>query len=370
MPPSTSFWKTLNNSILVRYLLLFGCSWSLIILIDYFYGTIAIFTGSAILAALLNYPVVWLSRYLPRGLAITITTLAAFTLLFGLVTGIGLEAINQGRGLLFNLTDALSQKDFLPFQDFLDRLDLSKMVGTLQTGLATGLTLVQGVFSSVFTGIFGAVISIYMLIDGDKLWRGVLQLLPPAYRERFANSFRQSFLGFIRGQLLLMLFLSVTSFLSFSLLGIKYGLILAGILGVIDAIPGIGATLGILLVTILTFTSQGPAIAVKALISCLILAQIQDNIIRPKVMGNALELNPVILFLALFIGERIAGLLGVFLSIPIAGMIAIWIRASEEEQITPLAENQSEEGGKPDAILVNSANSESGNVYDHNHLRE
>jgi len=251
-----------------------------------------------------------------------------------------LEAVNQGRGLLFNLTDALSQKDFLPFQDFLDRLDLNKMVGSLQTGLATGLSLVQGVFSSVFTGVFGAVISVYMLIDGDKLWRSFLQLLPIAYRERFAKSFRQSFLGFIRGQLLLMLFLSVTSFLSFSLLGIKYGLILASILGVIDAIPGIGATLGILLVTILTFTSQGLAIAVKAFIVCVVLVQIQDNIIRPKVMGNALELNPVILFLSLFIGERVAGLLGVFLSIPIAGMIAIWIGSSEEKPITALEENQ------------------------------
>jgi predicted PurR-regulated permease PerM len=43
-------------------------------------------------------------------------------------------------------------------------------------------------------------------------------------------------------------------------------------------------------------------------------------------MGNALELNPVLLFLALFLGERIAGLLGVFLAIPMAGMIAAWIR--------------------------------------------
>jgi predicted PurR-regulated permease PerM len=49
-------------------------------------------------------------------------------------------------------------------------------------------------------------------------------------------------------------------------------------------------------------------------------------------MGNTLELNPVVLFLALFIGERVAGLLGVFLSIPIAGMIAIWMRLRQEEK--------------------------------------
>ena len=46
-------------------------------------------------------------------------------------------------------------------------------------------------------------------------------------------------------------------------------------------------------------------------------------------MGDALDLNPVLLFLALFIGERIAGLLGIFLSIPIAGMIALWMQSSD-----------------------------------------
>jgi predicted PurR-regulated permease PerM len=55
-------------------------------------------------------------------------------------------------------------------------------------------------------------------------------------------------------------------------------------------------------------------------------------------MGNALEISPVILFLALFIGERVAGLLGVFLSIPIAGMIAAWLRAENLEKQQSLPE--------------------------------
>ena len=105
-------------------------------------------------------------------------------------------------------------------------------------------------------------------------------------------------------------------------------------IGIIDAIPGIGATLGVIVVTFLVFISQGGAIALKVLAVSIVLIQIQDNYVRPKVMGDALELNPVILFLALFIGERVAGLLGVFLSIPIAGMIALWMQ-SEPEKPTP-----------------------------------
>jgi predicted PurR-regulated permease PerM len=339
LPQRPSQWlQNLNNSILLRYLLLFSCGCATVFLINYFHGMIALFTASGIIATILNYPVAWLSRYVPRGLAIAITFIGALALLFGLVTGIGLQAMNQGEDLLFHLKDALKQQDLQSFQNFLNQLDWDGIADKLQTSLAVGLGIVKGIFSSVFTAIFGAVISLYMLIDGEKLWRSLLKLIPIASRDRFAQTFRQAFIGFIRGQLLLMLFLSVTTILIFPFLGVNYSLILGIILGVIDAIPGIGATLGLLLVTLLVFTSQGGAIALKVLISCILLIQIQDNYIRPKVMGKSLELNPVILFLALFIGQRVAGLLGVFLSIPIAGMIAIWIKLAREEA-TPLGDH-------------------------------
>ncbi|UBF30006.1 AI-2E family transporter (plasmid) [Kovacikia minuta CCNUW1] len=335
--PNSHLWQTLNNSRLLRYILLFACGWVTVLIINYFYGTIALFTTAGIFAALLNYPVVWLSRHIPRGWAITITFLVALALLLGLVALVGLQVLSQGQGLLTNLREGLKQQDFLPLQEFLNRLNIGDVVGKLQTGLASGLGIVRNIFSSLFIGVFGAVISLYMLIDGGKLWRSFLNLLPIGSRDRFAKTFQQSFLGFIRGQLLLMLFLSSTTLIFFPFLGVNYALLLAIIIGIIDAIPGIGATLGVIVVTFLIFAAQGTEIALRALIVCIILIQIQDNYVRPKVMGDALELNPVLLFLALFIGERVAGLLGIFLAIPIAGMIAVWMRLAQEEQESQLA---------------------------------
>lgn len=249
-------------------------------------------------------------------------------MLLGLITGVGLQVLSQGQSLVGELKNGLRQQDFLPFQEFLNQLNVSNLVNTFQAGLANGLGIVQSVFSSVFIGMFGAVISLYMLIDGGKLWQSFLTLIPHTSRDRFATTFQQSFLGFIRGQLLLMLFLSTTTLLIYPFLGVNYSLILAVIIGIIDAIPGIGATLGVIVVTFLVFASQGSAIALRVLAVSIVLIQIQDNYIRPKVMGDALELNPVVLFLALFIGERVAGLLGVFLSIPIAGMITLWMQST------------------------------------------
>lgn len=106
---SSSLWQTLNNSTLVRYVLLFSSGWITVLLINYFYGTIALFTAAGIFAALFNYPVMWLSRYIPRGWAITLVFISAIFLLLGLVTGIGLQALSQGQNLLGDLKNGLMQ---------------------------------------------------------------------------------------------------------------------------------------------------------------------------------------------------------------------------------------------------------------------
>ena len=325
------FWQNLQTSTLLRFLLLFACGWAIVILITYFYKVIAIFTAAGIFAALLNYPVRWLSRYIPRGVAIPTVFLATLAILIAIVTALGIEVITQGQGLAQQIADQLKNQDLLPLKGLLKEIDFEKIYQTLQSGLASGLGIVQQIFSSVFTFIFLAVISLYMLIDGGKLWTTSLKLIPEKSRDRFATTFQKSFLGFLRGQIILMLFLSFASLVIFSLLGVRYALFLALIVGILDAIPGIGATLGVLLITLLVLASQGVDMAVRVVVASLILQQIQDNLVHPKVMGDSLELSPVLLFLALFIGERVAGILGVFISIPIAGMIAAWMRAEAAE---------------------------------------
>jgi predicted PurR-regulated permease PerM len=65
---------------MVRYILLFISGWLTVLLINFFYDTIVVFSVAGTMAALLNYPVVWLSRYMPRWLAITVTFLVAIAI--------------------------------------------------------------------------------------------------------------------------------------------------------------------------------------------------------------------------------------------------------------------------------------------------
>jgi predicted PurR-regulated permease PerM len=92
--PSRHDFRSLNNSALLRFLLLFACGWVIVQLIAYFYSIIAIFTIAAILAVLMDYPTRFLARVMPRPLAITLTVLATLGLAIAFISLLGFQILN------------------------------------------------------------------------------------------------------------------------------------------------------------------------------------------------------------------------------------------------------------------------------------
>ncbi|MBD2360209.1 AI-2E family transporter [Anabaena minutissima FACHB-250] len=325
-----TFWHRLNNSLIVRFLLLVAAGWALVQLLAYFQTVIVIFTFATILAFLLSYPVKWLQHFLPHGIAVVIVFLISIIFLSGLLITIGVAVVSQGQQLIDSISNFLTS--LLPFLERIEetlrnrnlQIDLSIIQEQLRnqaiSTLVTSLTILQQLLSNFVTFIIIAVVAFFMLLDGEKLWKFILRFLPNQHRGRFTNILRRSFLGFFRGQLLLTLFLSTASFIVFILFNVPFALLLSLIVGILDIIPGIGATLGVSVITLIVL-SQDVWLALKVFIACIVLQQIQDNLIAPRVMQGALNLNPVVVFFALLVGARVAGLLGIFLSIPITGII-------------------------------------------------
>ncbi|MBG1260693.1 AI-2E family transporter [Nostoc sp. CCCryo 231-06] len=325
-----NFWDRLNNLALVRFLLLVASGWAIIQLLAYFEAVIVIFTFAAILAFLLSYPVQWLRHFLPHGVAVAVVFLFSIVIIGSLIITVGLTVLSQGQQLIDSITGFVNS--LIPLLERLEgllrsrnlQIDLSFIEEQLRnqavSSLVTSLAILQGFMTNFVTFILIAVVAFFMLLDGDKLWNFTIKIVPKQRRNRFTNIIRRSFLGFFRGQLLLSAFLTSTTFLVFLILKVPFALILSVIVGILDIIPGIGATLGVSAVTLVVL-SQGVWLALKVLIACIVLQQIQDNLIAPRIMQDALNLNPVVVFFALLVGAKVAGLLGVFISIPIAGVI-------------------------------------------------
>ncbi|MFQ4146948.1 AI-2E family transporter [Chlorogloeopsis sp. ULAP02] len=327
---ANNFWSRLNNLALVRFLLFVASGWAIVQLLAYFESVIVIFTFATILAFLLSYPVQWLRRFLPHSLAVFVVFLLSIIIIGGLVISIGLTVLSQGQQLIDSVTVFLNS--LAPILEQLEtflrernlQIDLSIIDEQLRnqaiSRLVTSIAILQSILTNFVTFILIAVVAFFMLLDGEKLWYLLVKQIPIQRRTRFTTVIRRKFLGFFRGQLLLMLFLSSTTFIVFLILKVPFALILSLIVGILDIIPGIGATLGIGTITLIVL-SQGVWLALKVLVVCIILQQIQDNLIAPRIMQGALNLNPVVVFFALLLGARIAGLLGVFISIPVAGVI-------------------------------------------------
>lgn len=331
-------WERLNNLLLIKLLLLFACGWAAVTLLAYFELVVIIFVTSTILAFLLNHPVGWVSRWLPRGVAVVLVFCVTLIVMAALMGTIGLAVFAQGQRLVDSIGEFLTslQPWVQNLETILQGWNLTVDLQTLEAQLreralgllGSGLGLLQGALANFVTAILIAVITLFMLLDGERIWWWLLKWLPADKRHRFNAIVQHNLLGFFWGRLLLSLFFGISTFGVFMLLGVPFALVLAVTAGLFDLIPGIGATLGISLICILLL-SQSVWLAIKALVVCVLLQQVEENLLLPHIMRGSLNINPVVMFFALIVGARIAGIMGVFLAIPVAGVAVSWLEIEE-----------------------------------------
>lgn len=336
-----SRWSQISTNTLVRFLLFFASSWALVAIFQYFEYVIFVFALSGILALLLNYPLQFLQRFVGRRLALGLVIALSLITIIAAVVTIGLTLTNQVQQLATLLLQALNTSNN-PFDQLQSTLaarnipfNLDVIEAQIRDVFVVSLNWIVSslpiLFQNYVTFIIILVVAFFMLIDGAKLWRLVLKLVPAQHRNRVSIAVQTNFFGFLRGQLLISFLLSIATFLVFALFQIPFPFLLAVTIGVFDLIPGIGATLGVSLVCLIIFVQSNWLIAFKVLLICLVLQQLQDNLLSPRVMQSTIHLSPVVVFFALLVGTKISGLLGLFLAVPIAGVIVSLFNLEEAQ---------------------------------------
>jgi predicted PurR-regulated permease PerM len=320
----------LTNSQLIRYLLLIALGWSVAQIMAYFETILIIFIFAAILAFLLNYPVQWLQNFLSHGVAVCLVFLVSLLSFIVVTFTLGFTILSQGQQIIAQLPELLDYLFFLgeQFNNFFSKLNIPVDLDMFQTqlrnyalsGIEMSLATLPGILTNLVDLILIAVVAFFMLLDGAKLWYFLLKFFPAHFRNKLTVTVKRNFLGFFWGRLILSVFFGVSVFVVFVLFQIPYPLALAAIGGVFDLIPGIGATLGISIVALIVLP-QGLWLSFVVLVSCILLQQVEENLLMPRIMQGSLDINPVIMFFALLIGAKVAGLVGIFIAIPIAGVI-------------------------------------------------
>ncbi len=360
-----NWWQTLTPLARLGAIALFAPllvlnGWALSVIFHYFHSLIVILVAASVLAFLLNYPVSWMERHGARReqVAILVFLLALSILLALGVTLVPLaltqaqqlvarlpELIDSGRSQLMILNEKAESMGIPINLDALLVQINDRVKGQLQAIAGQVLNLAVVTFTSLLDFLLTMVLTFYLLQHGDELWQSIISWLPSKFREAFSQTVRLSFQNFFITQLILSTCMASALIPTFLWLKVPFGLLFGLSIGIMALVP-YGGSVGIALTTLLV-ALQDVWMGARVLVAAVIVQQILENLIGPRILGSFTGLNPVWALISVLTGARIGGLLGVILAVPTAVVIKTALSAL-----------------RPDVVSTN--HSETGDVTSHN----
>lgn len=168
---------------------------------------------------------------------------------------------------------------------------------------------------------------VYFLIDGHNFWTYVLRFVPSEHRahvDHLAAEIHKVLGRYLRGQLVLIILMSAVTFVILEwAFVLPYALWIGILTGILEVIPLIGPIAAGVIACTVGFSQGGPTEAAALAITYVILRQVEDQLVMPIIVGRAVHVHPLVTIFAVLTGERIAGVLGMILAVPIAAAIKV-----------------------------------------------
>jgi predicted PurR-regulated permease PerM len=209
--------------------------------------------------------------------------------------------------------------------------NLQASLGSLQQYLGQSVQGVLGYLTALFGGLAGLVVvlvlSFYLIVEESAVKTLFRNLIPTSYQEMASDLIWQVInrLGdWLRGQLILGLVIGGLYFVAFAIIGVPYPILLALFGALLEFIPYVGPFIAAVPALILA-ASISPFVLLLTLATIVLIQQLENNFIVPKIMQRSVGLNPIISILAVMIGAQTFGVVGALLSIPVATTASVVI---------------------------------------------
>ncbi len=310
----------------------------LLLLLFYWAPTLPrlIISGMAV-ALVLSFPVRYLSKWIPRGIAVALVILALLALIvLAAIIIVPLavsqlvslaeqtpDLIEQGYGYSREAVEYLAERGLLdttPDQAMrqLQQTGAQRVEGLLQGAVTRAFDTLSGTVAGVFTLLSTILISAYLLIDGERFRNGLIRMLPVQYRDDAVvlwTDVVHALSRYLSGLLVSLTFQGIVSTVVMTLLGVPFAILL-GIWTTFGAIvPYIGSYIGGIPSTILAFTVS-PTVGILTALTYVVMNFIDGNLIAPRVQGQAIRVPPLLIFLAVIGGGQIGGIWGALMAVP------------------------------------------------------
>ncbi len=315
---------------------------------------VVILIGATFFAYLIYPAVTWLQRNrLPRWAAITVVYLA-----LGLAVGWGLAfagpkvgdqarlleqefptLVGQTRDAIVNAHDSVLSAIPIEAREAAAS-GLDDFVKQVQSAAGTvagqALHLVAGFAALVAAAVLIPLLAFYILLDLDHLREMLIGIFPQRHRERtllVLSDVDSVVGGFIRGQLIVGAIVGLLVTLLLLLFRIKYALLIGVFAGIADLVPYVGAFAGAVPAVLLAVFEHGPVTALLLALGFALMYELEGHIIAPAIVSQRVGLTPLMVIVAVLTGAELGGIGGMFLSVPIAGIIKVLWRRFMRPQV-------------------------------------
>lgn len=192
--------------------------------------------------------------------------------------------------------------------------------------------VVGSLFSNVSFVVTTIFFSIYLTLDSQTIYNVIARLLSKQDAEKvikIEEKIEKRLGQWLVGQLFLMAIIGAATYVGLLILGVKYALPLGIIAGVLEAIPTIGPTIAAIPAFLVGF-SQAPLLGLFTLLLSIVIQQFENHIIVPMVMKRVIGLHPVVTLIALIVGGRYGGVLGMLFAIPLTLVVGAILSHSKD----------------------------------------
>lgn len=210
------------------------------------------------------------------------------------------------------------------FQGILDQ--------TLSSAASYSVDLARRLVNSIISFATGVVelvvvpvLTFYLLKDWELLRDGFINLVPVNLQPKtklVIGEMAAVVSGYIRGQVFVSVIVGVIVFAGIYLFRIDYPMVLGLLAGLTEMIPIVGPFIGAAPAVLLAYLVS-PALALKVAIFYIVVQQLENHIIVPKVMGHSIDLHPIAIIISLLIGGQLFGILGMMVAVPAAALIKV-----------------------------------------------
>ena len=312
------------------------------------------------LSVALTGPVNLLQRHMKRGFAITLVFLGLLLTPFAIGAVVLPPIVNGADDLARNAPAyANDVAEFVRDDPRLQKLNedyditskLEEKAAELPARLGDAATILGDVGFGIVNSIFAVVTVLIMtafILGGGRRWiEHGLRYLPEERAQRVERVLQRSARAvgsYVAGVLFQAFTAGILAYAVLSILGVPFAAPLAMTIFFLDLIPMVGATIGAVIVALVTLFGDFPTDTIIWVIWAIVYQQVENNVVQPQIQKRAVQINPFLVIVSVLFGGTLLGILGAIVAVPVAASIQIAIREYMDERgIKPRPEAVPEE---------------------------